>query len=156
MKWKRVLWRVGIFACIGLLMEVCFTASFALAGGNWSMHGHTSPWMMLVYGWLGVLIAPLSGRFKQAGFPLPARAAIYAILIFVVEYAYGVIFTFAGLQIWDYSNLRYNLQGHITLLWTPFWYALGLVLEALHARVDACSVVLAGPVQRHDHAEKEK
>jgi len=150
MEWKRAIWRVGIFAFLGLVMEVCFTAAFALASGNWSMHGHTSPWMLLVYGWLGITIAPVSGLLKRAGIPLLGRAAIYMILIFVVEYVYGVVFTAAGLKIWDYSNLRYNLHGHITLLWTPFWFALGLVLETLHTRVDACAFVLAYGNQHGD------
>lgn len=140
---KRVALRVVLFACFGLLIEVFFTAGYALLlRGNWNMMGNTSPWMLIVYGWLGLLIVPISSRLQAWHIPLAGRACIYMVLIFIVEYIYGVLFQMVGLKIWDYSGYAWNLHGHITLVYTPFWLFLGLWLEYLHKKLDACSVVM--------------
>lgn len=139
---KRALVRFLLFAGIGLLLEVFFTASMQLSRGNWNMHGRTSPWMMLDYGLLGVALMPIARPLIRHGIPLPVRAAVYAVGIYTVEYVSGVLFTACGLRIWDYSHLPLSLHGQITLLYAPLWYGLGLVVEWLHARVDACAGML--------------
>ena len=49
--------RFFLFALLGLLMEVFFTAASELLDGDWNMHGKTSPWMMIDY---GLRVAPCS------------------------------------------------------------------------------------------------
>ncbi|HDP35900.1 MAG TPA: hypothetical protein ENN29_12420 [Candidatus Hydrogenedentes bacterium] len=143
MQWKRLAVRVALFACFGLLIEVFFTAGFSLFKDNWNMHGHSSPWMLIVYGLLGVFIRPVSARLKKRRIPFLARALVYMLLIFLVEYLYDTLFRALGLRIWDYGDYALNLHGHITLLYAPFWLFLGLWLEYLHAKLDACAAVLA-------------
>ncbi len=150
MKWKRVLLRIVLFACLGLLIEVFFTAGYALIRGNWNMHGNSSPWMLIVYGLLGVLIRPVSEQFRRWRIPYLGRAFFYMVCIFAVEYMYGVAFDMAGLRIWDYSNYAWNLHGHITLVYTPFWFFLALWLEYLHKKLDACAVVMAAGYSADD------
>jgi uncharacterized membrane protein len=71
------------------------------------------------------------------------RAVVYMIGIFFVEYVSGILFhKVLGLRIWDYSNLPFNLHGQITLLYIPFWYALGLGLEKLYEWVDKTAWVI--------------
>lgn len=106
------------------------------------MHGHSSPWMAVVYGLLGVLGAPVSEALKKRPIPLFFRAFIYMLLIFLVEYLYGVFFQAVGLQIWDYSTYPLNLHGHITLVYAPFWFFLGLWIEYLYKKLDACAAVM--------------
>lgn len=142
MQGKRAAMRFVLFALVGLLMEVFFTAIGEGVKGNPSIVGHTSPWMMLDYGLLGVLLEPIGGPFIRRGVPLFIRAAIYMLLIFVVEFISGEIFTAAGLKIWNYSHLAYNLDGQITLLYAPFWYGLGFVVESLYRKIDAIAVLL--------------
>jgi uncharacterized membrane protein len=139
---KRGLIRFLLFALIGLLIEVFFTSISNLLRGNWNMRGSTSPWMMIDYGLLGVALMPLARPMIRRGWPLPVRALVYMLGIFLVEYVSGLIFTAAGLSIWNYSHLPYNLQGQITLLYAPFWFALGLVVEWLYRRIDAIALVL--------------
>ncbi len=144
MQTRRIILRFFIFAGFGLLLEVFFTASFALPEGDWNMRGHTSPWMMLDYGLLGVVTMWLARPMLARRIPLPLRAVIYMLGIFLIEYVSGMIFThLLGLRIWDYSTLAYNLHGQITLIYIPFWYALGLCIEFLYRRVDACAVTIA-------------
>ncbi len=144
MQYKRVLLRVLLFALLGLLIEVFFTSGAGLAlKGNWNLRGCTSPWMMPVYGMLGICVNPISGAFKAVKIPFLARAVLYMALIFFVEYISGVVFKLLGLRVWDYSDHAYNLHGHITLLYAPFWLFLGLWVEYLHNKVDACAVTLA-------------
>lgn len=155
MGWKRPAMRFLLFALIGLLIEVFFTATWRGIGGDWNLRGNTSPWMMIDYGLLGVLLWPIYTRLKAANIPLVARAAVYMVGIFIVEYISGMIFTAFGLRIWNYDHYALNLHGQITLLYAPFWYALGLVLEPLHRRVDAIAVLLLKGVTAEDlHAEE--
>lgn len=147
MNGKRVFIRCLLFAFIGLLIEVFFTAGSKLLAGNWVMSGNTSPWMMPVYGLLGVLIMPIRTVLVRRGIPLPLRAVVYMIGIFVIEYVSGTIFRAFGLVIWDYSHYAYNLHGQITLMYAPFWFTLGLAIEPLYRRVDAVAELLAGGVR---------
>lgn len=140
---KRVIGRCVIFALLGLLSEVFFTAGIRLAHGNWNMHGCSSPWMMVDYGLLGILLMPMARPLIRRGVPLPLRAVVYMVAIFAVELVSGWIFDLCGLAIWDYSSLPYNLFGYITALYIPCWYGAGLVVEYLYRKVDACALVLA-------------
>lgn len=150
---KRLVVRFFLFALLGLLMEVFFTATFAGIGGNINLRGHTSPWMMIDYGLLGVVLLPIKGALVSWGFPLAARAFVYMVGIFVVEYVSGLVFVAFGLKIWDYSHLPYNLHGQITLLYAPFWYALGLGVELLHRKIDAIAVLLLRGLEADDLPE---
>ncbi|HEO72231.1 MAG TPA: hypothetical protein ENN80_13295 [Candidatus Hydrogenedentes bacterium] len=147
MQTKRVLLRFLLFALAGMLMEVFFTAAGALIhDGNWNMHGHSSPWMMMDYGLLGIVLMPIARPLIRRGVALPFRAAVYMAGIFFVEFVSGWVFDVCGLVIWDYSHLPLNLCGYITLLYIPCWYATGLVVEYLYRRFDAFALVLAAGV----------
>ncbi len=142
---RRALLRFLLFGWLGLLIEVHFTAAFQLLDGNWNMHGRTSPWMVLVYGLLGLVIGPVGGWLRARGLSLPERALAYMVGIFVVEYFSGLAFNAVGLVLWDYSDKAFNLHGQITLLYAPFWFALGLVLEWLYRLIDRVAGVLLQP-----------
>ena len=141
---RRVVIRVALFALLGLLVELFFTGLGSLLKGNINFTGHSSPWMMLDYGILGLLVGPMAGVMKRKRLPLLLRAAVYMLGIFLVEYVSGLLFKACGLRIWDYSHLPLNLHGQITLTYAPYWYALGLGLELLNKWIDACAATLAG------------
>jgi uncharacterized membrane protein len=143
MQYKRMFARFLIFAMMGLLLEVFGGAFGSLLRYDWNLRGSTSPWMMFDYGLFGIILMSVATRLKQWRIPLVGRAAVYMLVIFLVEYVSGVIFHFGmGIQVWDYSSMRYNLHGQIALNFVPIWYFLGLVAEYLYVRVDACAVVL--------------
>jgi uncharacterized membrane protein len=106
--------------------------------------------MMLDYGILGLVVSPLSGALRAKRIPLALRAVVYMLGIFLVEYVSGIVFTHFGLHIWDYSDMKWNLQGQITAMFIPFWYTLGLFVEFLNRRVDACATVLARGISAED------
>lgn len=149
---KRALWRFFMFGMIGLALEVFVGANGAMRGGNWSLRGASSPWMLPVYGLIGIVLDPIASRLRAKHLPLVFRAVVYMIAIFAVEYISGRIYHACGFikfgarsmeTIWDYSDRPYNLHGVITLTFIPTWYTLGLFLEFLYARVDACATALA-------------
>lgn len=144
MEWKRPAIRFLIFAILGVFMEVVFTGmSGLILEGNISMNGHSSPWMMLDYGLLGILVPFFRDPLVKRQVPLFLRAVVYMLGIFFVEYVSGIVFhKVLGLRIWDYSHLPYNLHGQITLIYTPFWYGLGLGVEKLYEWVDKCAWVI--------------
>lgn len=97
-----------------------------------TFRGQTSFWMFLVYGlgiaigieWLHEIIRPL---------PWPIRGVIWMLSIWLIEFLAGFTFLRAtGKRLWDYSNRRFNILGHIYLFYGPFWFGFGLLLEYLH------------------------
>lgn len=141
---KRILWRFLLFALFGLLMEVFFGATGSLIKGNWhTLRGGSSPWMMIDYGLLGVVLMPLAQPMMRRGIPLIGRAVVYMAGIFLVELVSGYVFDVVGIEVWDYSHLPLNLGGYITLTYAPFWYVLGLFVEAIYRRLDAMATVVA-------------
>jgi len=140
--YKRMLLRVLLFALLGLVFEVFFTDLGAMLRGKIGRHGNTSLLMMLDYGVLGLAVGPIAEALKRRRVPLALRALVYMLGIFFVEYTSGRLFTACGWNIWNYSGLKWNLHGQITLLYAPIWYCLGLGVEFLYRRVDACAAVL--------------
>jgi uncharacterized membrane protein len=137
-----MLLRVLLFALLGLVFEVFFTDLGAMLRGKIGRNGNTSLLMMLDYGVLGLSVRPIAEALKRRRVPLTLRAVVYMFGIFFVEYTSGRLFTACGWEIWNYSGLKWNLHGQITLLYAPIWYCLGLGVEFLYGRVDACAVVL--------------
>ncbi len=143
MQTKRVLIRFLIFALGGMLGEVFYGALLQGWSGNMNLHGQSSPWMMIDYGLLGVILMPIATPLKKWGLPLAARAVVYMLLIYAVEYISGIIFTWGfGLRVWSYEGIPYNLHGQIMLYSAPVWYALGLIAEYAYRKVDAVAVLL--------------
>jgi len=140
---KRAAIRFVIFSLAGMLGEVFHGAVQAAWYGQWSMHGQSSPWMMLDYGLMGLVLMPMAVPMIRRGIPLVARAFVYMLVIYAVEYVSGIIFTRGlGLCVWSYEGLPYNLHGQIMLHSAPVWYGLGLAGEYLYRKVDAIAVVL--------------
>ena len=133
---KLIFWRFTLFGLFGLLIEVFFTAVAGLVKGDINLRGHTSLWMMLDYGLIGLLYPPVQGLLLKMGMARFLRAAMYMGLIFLVEYVSGRLFVSFGLRLWDYSHLPYNLDGQITLCYAPLWYILGYSLEWLFPKLD--------------------
>ncbi len=143
MQVKRAAVRFLIFALGGMLGEVFYGAILRGWGGDFNLHGQSSPWMMLDYGLFGVILMPVATRLMRVGLPLPARAFVYMLIIYAVEYVTGIIFTHGlGLRIWSYEGIPYNLHGQIMLYSAPIWYVLGLCAEYLYRKVDAVAVLL--------------
>ncbi|MGC8738165.1 MAG: putative ABC transporter permease [Candidatus Hydrogenedens sp.] len=141
MNYHKALVRFIIFALFGLVLEVFMSSIDGLIfHDNVNLRGHTSLWMIFDYGLIGILTPWLRNPLKAIGIPFPVRAFVYMLIIFIVEYFSGLIFhKILGLNIWNYSQFRYNLHGQITLEFVPVWYTLSLTIEKLYEWVDKAS-----------------
>ena len=149
---KRALYRFLLFGLLGMLLEVFAMAWQVGQAGNWSLRGASSPWMLPIYGLIGIVLDPIARPMKRRRIPLPLRAVVYVVLIFAVEYVSGRILLHFGINrrdvdnmhtVWDYGWARFNLHGQIALEMAPTWYVLALFLEFLYRRVDLCATALA-------------
>ncbi|MFA5204316.1 MAG: hypothetical protein WC708_07915 [Lentisphaeria bacterium] len=138
---KRALIRFLLCAAFGMVLEMLASAVHGACRHNWTLFGHSSFWMIIDYGLLGILVGPIATPLRRWRLPLPGRAFVYMLLIYLVEYVSGRIFTACGLKIWSYYD-RYNLHHQITLTLAPAWYLLGLFAETLYRKTDAVAVTL--------------
>ena len=93
----------------------------------------TSPWMMIDYGMLGVVIWPIKEFLEKRGVPLAARAFVYMVGIFVIRNTSpGIAFNAVGIEIWNYSHhsvtlggttIPMHIHGQITAFYAPLWFA---------------------------------
>lgn len=155
---RRVLIRFLVFGVLGLAFEVCGTGLGGLSRGNIVMRGYSSPWMIPIYGMLGVIFWPVASRLRERRIPLPLRAVVYMLGIFAIEFASGMLYLAVGLNklgadrshaVWDYTGDPYSLYGQIALRFVPAWYFLGLIAERVYLWVDTWAVALA----QHKRAE---
>lgn len=149
---RRALIRFTMFGILGNAFEVWGTGLGRLSWDNFVMRGHSSPWMFPIYGLLGFLVAPISEPLKRWGAPYLARAAVYMLGIFLVEYLSGLLLLLVGLNklhgnmyeaVWDYSGTPWNLHGQIKAQFIPVWYGVGLVVEPVYRWVDAGATAIA-------------
>ena len=82
--------------------------------------GHTHPSMIIVGGLCGAFagiindITPKMKMYKQC--------ILSAVFITLIEYISGYILNIKlELEIWNYTNLKYNLNGQISLLFSFIW-----------------------------------
>lgn len=64
---------------------------------------------------------------------------IYTVLLSLIEYLTGEIFErFFGLKLWDYSDMKFNINGKVSLLFSIGWGALAMILSRIiHPAVSA-------------------
>ncbi len=107
---------------------------------RWRLSGHTYLWMFPLYGLGGLLFEPLHDALR--GSPWPLRGLIWAVLIFVIEYASGwALRRFTGRCPWDYAYARCSVHGLIRLDYLPLWFGFGLLLERVHDALERLAFV---------------
>lgn len=88
--------------------------------------GRTHWSMVLAGGICFVVFSKIAKRFK--GRSLIFKALLCALCITVVELVFGVVFNILlGMQVWDYSGMRYNLWGQICPIFSLAWTGLALI-----------------------------
>lgn len=59
--------------------------------------------------------------------PLPMQQGISSIIVTILELAFGLVFNiWLEMNIWDYSNLKFNFMGQISLKYSILWFFLSL------------------------------
>jgi len=123
--------RFVIYGLIGWIMEVLWTGAGSLLRRDFRATSTTSIWMFFIYG-SAAFFTPLIDTI----YPLPmfVRGIIYALCIFVVEYAAGMALKAAKICPWDYSGAKTAIHGVIRLDYAPAWAAAGLFFEFVYIR----------------------
>lgn len=87
-----------------------------------------SHWSMFVLGGLCFLIIGLINEQSRGKIPLILQMSISAVIITVLEFFTGYIVNIRlDMNVWNYSDLPYNIMGQVCLLYTILWFFLSLL-----------------------------
>lgn len=88
--------------------------------------GHTHWTMFIVGGVCFVLVGGLNEWYPWE-MSIVKQMLISALVITIVEFIAGLVLNvWLGLEIWDYSNMPFNIMGQICLPFTAAWFLLSL------------------------------
>lgn len=120
----QILWYLVIFSIIGLIVETlfCYITTGVIESRKGLIYGPFCP----IYGVGATFLIYLLNQFKNDKIKLFIYGGIGGS---AVEYiiSYGLE-SFYGARFWDYSYLRFNLNGRICVTYTIFWGILAIVL----------------------------
>lgn len=88
-------------------------------------------WSMMIAGGLSfIMFSAVAEKFR--GKPLIFKAGLVALGVTAIEFIFGIIFNILlKMDVWDYSNMPFNLLGQICPTFTLMWGALGLLFVPL-------------------------
>ena len=115
----------------GWCIEIFFTAITAKdfkGKHNKKLEGHSSIWMFPIYG-LASAIGDVYPRIAK--WPRLARAFLYGVCFFIVEFISGKALTRMGVCPWSYDGCRYSVDGVIRLDYFPLWMIAGMFYEGI-------------------------
>ena len=111
------------------VLALCGGCVYFLIEMAWRGHSH---WTMAVLGGVCFVLIGDINEFIPWNMPLILQGAIGSGIVTVLELVSGIILNlWLGLEIWDYSNMPFNLLGQICLPFTLLWVALSIVAVAL-------------------------
>ena len=88
-------------------------------------------WTMGILGGIVLILVGLINEVDK-DIPLLVQAPIASIVITLLEYYSGIILNIQmKLNIWDYSDLPFNVDGQVCLLYSLLWMILGMVAVIL-------------------------
>lgn len=86
-----------------------------------SFMGYTSLWMIPIGGYVGI-ITHLINLFFASIF---IKMIMFMILITILEYISGLLLNaIFDLNLWDYSNSKFNIDGQICIQYSLLWFLL--------------------------------
>lgn len=104
-----------------LLIFSIFGLTYGLIEILW--RGYTHPSMVIVGGICGLLIGLLNEKNKKMN--LLQQMLIGMVIVTVLEFVSGVVLNLLlGLNVWDYSNMRFNLLGQVCPQFCIVWFFL--------------------------------
>jgi len=105
---------------------------FLIGGGSYYTieilwRGYSHPSMFILGGVCFILIGLINEKFSWKT-KLWKQQLIATSIVTTLEFASGVILNLLlGLNIWNYSNLPFNLFGQVCLQYTILWFFLSLL-----------------------------
>ena len=92
--------------------------------------GHTHWSMMIAGGICFMLFSLVAKRFKNRNILI--KAAICAVGVTAVEFIFGVVFNIIlKMDVWDYSNVPFNIMGQICPMFTLIWAGIAIAFLPL-------------------------
>ncbi len=90
-------------------------------------NGGYSAWPMVIVGGICFVLIGLINELFTFAIPLWLQGIISAIMVTAVEYVSGLILNvWLKLNIWDYSDLPFNLHGQVCLYYGILWIFISL------------------------------
>ena len=87
-----------------------------------------------MYGFGSFVIERLYLRWKDIWYlPLPVRAVLYVLWVYVWELSCGMVLRHFNACPWDYSKRKLNFSGLITLQYFPVWFVVSVYQELVSA-----------------------
>lgn len=111
MKVVRPLTLFGVGGAVYIIMELL-----------WRGYSH---WTMFIVGGLCFVLIGLINEYYNYDMPLVKQMLIGACIVTAVEFASGcVVNLWLGWNVWDYSDMLFNILGQICLPYTALWFLL--------------------------------
>ena len=96
--------------------------------------GHSDISMFFVGGLCGLLIGLINEITPKM--PILLQMLLGSVIVTFIEFVTGYILNIKlGLHIWDYSNLRFNILGQVSLLFSVLWFLLSYVVIWLDDKI---------------------
>ena len=96
--------------------------------------GHSDVSMFFVGGLCGLLIGLINEITPKM--PVLLQMLLGSVIVTFIEFVTGYILNIKlGLHIWDYSNLRFNILGQVSLLFSVLWFLLSYVVIWLDDKI---------------------
>lgn len=90
----------------------------------WRGHSH---WTMIVVGGICFLLIGSTNEYFTYDMSLLKQMFISSVIITLVELISGFVLNIClGFNIWDYSNIPFNIYGQICLPYTCLWFLISL------------------------------
>lgn len=119
MRWLKPLTLISVGGFLYVLLELIFRGR--------------SHWTMFLVGGLCFWLIGLINEIIPWEMPLWKQCVIGAIIITSVEFVAGCLINIRlGWQVWDYSNMPFNIFGQVCLPFAVLWFflsAVGIVLD---------------------------
>ncbi len=121
---SKLFWYVVIFSIIGLFVETAY--GYFTTGVLESRKGLLIGPFCPVYGVGAMILILATYRYKDSYLKVFLQGALIGgiveyVLSFILEAIYGIRF-------WEYSYMKYHLNGRICIVYSIFWGILALIL----------------------------
>lgn len=87
--------------------------------------GYANIFMLAVGGLCGLFVGGINQVPKFYNMRIIIQSLIGTLIVLMIEYVSGLFLNcYLGLHIWDYSNLPFNINGQVCLLFGILWFLL--------------------------------
>jgi uncharacterized protein len=114
-----------IFSIAGWIIETIYRS---ISNRRLVNPGFLTGFYLPIYGFGGLSI--LAGHSLLASHSIPIRALFYFVVLTGIEFVTGVaVERLFRTRLWDYRDQRFNIGGHVCLLFSFYWILMGLAFD---------------------------